>query len=34
MLNEYCKQGSDKERYSQFVLQDISKLKDFIEGKY
>ena len=34
MLNEYCKQGSDKERYSQFVLQDISKLEDFIEGKY
>ena len=34
MLNEYCKQGSDKERYSQFVRQDIYKLEHFIEGKY
>ena len=34
MLNEYCKQGSDKEHYYQFVLLDISKLEDFIEGKY
>lgn len=34
MLNEYCKQDSDKEGYSEFVLQDISELGDFIEGKY
>lgn len=32
MLNEYCKQGSDKNHYSQFVRQDIMKLEDFIEG--
>ncbi len=34
MLNEYYKQGSNKGHYPQFVLQDISKLEDFIEGKY
>ena len=28
MLNEYCKQGSDREHYAQFVLQDINKLED------
>ena len=33
MLNEYCKQGSDKNHHSQFVRQDIMKLEDFIEGK-
>lgn len=32
MLNEYCKQGGDKNHYSQFVRQDIMKLEDFIEG--
>lgn len=33
MLNEYCKQDSDKDHYSQFVRQDIMKLEDFIAGK-
>jgi hypothetical protein len=30
-LNEYCKQGSDKEHWHRFVLMDYSKLERYIE---
>jgi hypothetical protein len=30
-LNEYCKQGSDKDHWYQFVLMDYSKLKRFVK---
>lgn len=30
-LNEYCKQGSDKAHWHQFVLMDYSKLERYVE---
>lgn len=31
MLNEYCKQDSNKEHYSQFILQDMAKLESIVK---